>query len=300
MGRHRGGVRRGGRHSRGRDGDPSSAGAHAVPAPLAETGALAGWLLSLAGLPLGTGPLTIVPGDGPRHGRTPRRHPVRHRRARCHGPGVPRRSSCCFPKGPDGRSSPALPSGATIEPGTNIAGEPRDRVHFDSTPVVDEATVDVDPGQLQERGALTRVTLAAGALQRVSDLTVSYTSERVQFGRPVARFQLVQAHLVHLAQDAALLSMAADAAVRAASSGSGRFEIAAARALAHSASASGARAAHQAHGAMGMTREYPLHHLTRRLWAWQHEYGGTAPLGGRVAAHAMSVGADRLYPLVTG
>ena len=38
------------------------AGAHAAPLPLAETGALAGWLLARAGLPLGDGPLTLVPG----------------------------------------------------------------------------------------------------------------------------------------------------------------------------------------------------------------------------------------------
>ena len=29
------------------------------------------------------------------------------------------------------------------------------------------------------------------------------------------------------------------------------------------------RAAHQAHGAMGMTQEYPLQHLSRRLWSWR-------------------------------
>ena len=27
--------------------------------------------------------------------------------------------------------------------------------------------------------------------------------------------------------------------------------------------------AHQMHGAMGMTEEYPLHHYSRRLWAWR-------------------------------
>src|ERR1700744_4866758 len=38
------------------------AGAHAAPIPLAETGLWAGWLLAEAGLPLGDGPLTVVPG----------------------------------------------------------------------------------------------------------------------------------------------------------------------------------------------------------------------------------------------
>ena len=53
------------------------AGAHAAPIPLAETGILAGWLLTQAGLGLGDEPLTVVPGrqrgrPSPR-GRPPRR-----------------------------------------------------------------------------------------------------------------------------------------------------------------------------------------------------------------------------------
>src|SRR5262249_32261361 len=38
------------------------AGRYAAPVPLAETGLLAGWLRASAGLPIGTGPATVVPG----------------------------------------------------------------------------------------------------------------------------------------------------------------------------------------------------------------------------------------------
>ncbi|HXM56325.1 MAG TPA: acyl-CoA dehydrogenase family protein, partial [Candidatus Dormibacteraeota bacterium] len=100
-----------------------------------------------------------------------------------------------------------------------------------------------------------------------------------------------------------LVGMAAAAAARAAArddGGGGRFEIAAAKLLANQAAFSATRAAHQAHGAMGMTQEYPLHHLSRRLWAWRSEYGDerfwSARLGGAVAR----AGADRLYPAITG
>src|SRR6516162_5981515 len=51
-----------------------TAGAYAAPIPLAETGLLAGWLLSSAGLPLPDGPATVVPGQPgdtlTRHGDT--------------------------------------------------------------------------------------------------------------------------------------------------------------------------------------------------------------------------------------
>lgn len=54
-----------------------------------------------------------------------------------------------------------------------------------------------------------------------------------------------------------------------------------------------ARLAHQLHGAMGITAEYPLHRLTRRLWAWrdtetaEHEWArrlGAATIAGGESA----------------
>jgi acyl-CoA dehydrogenase len=93
--------------------------------------------------------------------------------------------------------------------------------------------------------------------------------------------------------------MAADIAVRALVLGGGEHEIAAARVIVDDAISVGTRASHQAHGAMGVTREYPLHQLTRRLWSWRHEWGTTRgwrrELGSSVAAR----GADELYDLIT-
>jgi acyl-CoA dehydrogenase len=187
-----------------------------------------------------------------------------------------------------------------IEPHVNVAGEPRDTVTFDGPAEVAPAAMGVDAEALRYRGALTRVMLMAGALERMSRLTVDYTAERVQFGRPVARFQAVQRHLVDGAQDAVLVAMAADAAARAAELGDARFEIAAAKLLANQAAFSATRAAHQAHGAMGMTQEYPLHHLSRRLWAWRSEYGDEHLWSARLGAAVARAGADQLYPAITG
>jgi acyl-CoA dehydrogenase len=123
---------------------------------------------------------------------------------------------------------------------------------------------------------------------------VQYTSERRQFGRPVATFQAVQAHLVRCAEQAALVDLAARVAGREADRGDARFEIAAAKLLADDAARTATRAAHQAHGAMGMTQEYPLHLLSRRLWAWRAEYGD-AEWPARLGAAVVSLGPDRLY-----
>jgi acyl-CoA dehydrogenase len=82
--------------------------------------------------------------------------------------------------------------------------------------------------------------------------------------------------------------------------GGGSFEVAAAKAVVDDAVVEGTRAAHQAHGAMGVTREYPLHHLTRRLWAWRHEHGGGREWRIALGADVLAVGADGLFPAIAG
>jgi len=187
----------------------------------------------------------------------------------------------------------AVASAVRVEHHTNLAGEPRDTLVFERAEPQDVRPAACDLG---ERGALTRAALIAGALTAMARLTIAYAGERRQFGRPIAAFQAVQQHLVTLAQDATLVAAATEGAARA----PGSFEIAAAKTLASRAALSATRAAHQVHGAMGMTQEYRLHHFTRRLWAWRNEYGDeqywAARLGGAVAA----AGAEKLYPAITG
>jgi acyl-CoA dehydrogenase len=187
-----------------------------------------------------------------------------------------------------------------IEPLTNLAGEPRDTVRFPNVPADVVGHSPVDTEQLRLRGALTRVALIAGGLERVRDTTVQYTSQREQFGKPLNRFQAVQEHLVHVAQQAALVGTAADVAGREVDRGDGRVEIACAKSLAGEGVHVATRAAHQAHGAMGMTQEYSLHQSTRRLWSWRREYGDSAFWDGYLGRLVAGRGADALYPLVTG
>ena len=182
-----------------------------------------------------------------------------------------------------------------------MAGEPRDLVRFDlALADVDHAPVPAkcDRAELLRRGSLTRTVLSAGALEAMSQLTVDYTNDRRQFGRPVAAFQAVQQHLVTVAQCAVRASMAADLATRAVAAGGGAFEVAAARVIVDAAAVEGTRAAHQAHGAMGVTREYRLHHLSRRLWAWRHEHGTVKWWRRQLGADVAKAGADALFPSI--
>jgi acyl-CoA dehydrogenase len=272
------------------------AGRHGLPLPLAETGLLGGWLLASAGLDVPTGPVTVVPdSSGLRYdGRTLNGSATRVPWAR-----AAERVVVLLPA--DGRF--AVASFATSELDvqllTNLAGEPRDTVQF-AVPVDVIAPTSIDADQLRLRGALTRVALMAGALERVRDTTVQYTSEREQFGKPLNRFQAVQEHLVHVAQQAALVGTAADVAGREADRGGGAIEIACAKSLAAEAVHVATRAAHQAHGAMGLTQEYSLHQATRRLWSWRREYGDGSFWDAHLGRVAAARGADELYPLITG
>jgi acyl-CoA dehydrogenase len=257
------------------------AGEHAAPLPLAEA-ALAGWLLD------GTvpGPVSVVPAGDLRleHGqvsgaalRVPWGHAVERIVAVADGQAV------VIP----------VASAAQVERRVNLAGEPRDTLVFERA-----AAEDVRPAacDLNERGALTRAALIAGALAAMARLTIAYAGERRQFGRPIAAFQAVQAHLVVIAQEACVAGATVDGAAHAL----GSFEIAAAKTVASHAALSATRAAHQVHGAMGMTQEYPLHHFSRRLWAWRSEYGDEQYWAARLGQTVAAAGADNLYPAITG
>jgi acyl-CoA dehydrogenase len=272
------------------------AGRYGLPLPLAETGALGGWLLASAGLEIPPGPVTVVPGD---HGLAYDGRTLTGTASRVPWARSSERVVVLLPA--DGRYAVAsiATSDLEVDARTNMAGEPRDTVRF-AVPVDVVAYTTLDAEQLRLRGALTRVALMAGALERVRDLTVQYTGEREQFGKPLNRFQAVQEHLVHVAQQAALVGAAADVAGREAERGAGAVETACAKSLAAEAVHVSTRAAHQAHGAMGMTQEYALHQATRRLWSWRREYGDGAYWDAYLGRIVAARGADALYPLITG
>jgi acyl-CoA dehydrogenase len=257
------------------------AGEHAAPLPLAEA-ALAGWLVDE---PL-TGPVSVAPASDmrlqdDRVSGTAARVPWGH--------AVDRIVAVI-----EGQAVVVGVAGATrIERHANLAGEPRDTLVFDRAEPQHARPARYD---LRERGALTRAALMAGALTAMTRLTVDYASERRQFGRPIAAFQAVQQHLVGIAQEASLVRAAIDGAARAPCP----FEIAAAKALASRAAMAATRAAHQVHGAMGMTQEYRLHHFSRRLWAWRNEYGDEQHWAARLGRVVVAGGADGLYPALTG
>ena len=284
-----------------------AAGRAAAPVPLAET-MLAGWLLAGAGLKVPFGPLSVAPvRRGEALELTPR-----------DGGFVLSGSVSRIPWGRDAQQLVVLakngrahhvalvPQGvAKVTPGSNLAGEPRDRLVFDhvslSAASVARAAKGVDAAALYARGALVRAALMAGALDHVLDLAVRYASERVQFGRPIGRFQAVQQQLAVLAGHCAAAGKAVDAAYEVLEAGGDAgLKIAVAKARVGEAAGIGAGIAHQVHGAIGFTHEHTLHYSSRRLWSWRDEFGSESHWQIEIGRRLAAAGADGLWPLLTG
>ncbi len=267
---------------------------HALPLPLAET-VLARRLLGRAGIDIPDGPLTVVaPGVATEVALTGGRLSGLAR-------GVPwaRAISHAVLAAGDMLVLADI-SGATSGQGVNMADEPRDALDLGRARVVASVQMSRAASAVEADGAMLRAVQLSGALSRVLDDALSWTGDRVQFGKPISKFQAVQHLMAQLAAETAAASAATDMAVVASVAAPDRFAVAVAKARAGEAAGKGSAIAHQAFGAMGFTREHHLQYATRRLWSWRDEFGGEAywqaELGRAIAAN----GADRLWATITG
>ncbi len=288
------------------------AGRHAVPAPLAET-MIARWLLAGAAIEAPDCQLPVAGGAAPdgalaflpierTSGFTLKREGKGWRLAG-RAAGVPwARSVAAIAVIADGQVACLRPADAEIRPGKSYAGEPRDDLSVDAlVTTVKPAPGGVDDGLVYRLGALARCVMMAGAMDEVLRITVQYANDRVQFGRPIGKFQAVQQQLSVLAENAAAVGVAADAAVEAAAAkGDFAFAVAVAKSRVGEAAGKVAEIAHQVHGAIGFTHEHRLHHLTRRLWSWRDEFGVESEWERELGRIAAARGGDGLWPLLTG
>jgi acyl-CoA dehydrogenase len=131
-----------------------------------------------------------------------------------------------------------------------------------------------DATALAPLAAAVHAALLAGAMTRVFEMTLQYCNERSQFGKSLGKFQSVQHQLSVMAEQVACASIAAEAAFQ----GDGRtpraVPAAMAKARTSEAAPGVANTAHALHGAIGVTEEYDLQLLTRRLHEWRFAHGG--------------------------
>ena len=141
---------------------------------------------------------------------------------------------------------------------------------------------------------------AIGGSKGVLNHAVNYANERKQFGKNLAQFQAVQQNLATFACEAAAANCAAMGAAQALDRNADSvFEVAAAKLRANRAVGAGTALAHQVHGAIGFTEEYPLHPLTRRLWAWRSEFGNDSRWSELLGARITARGANNFWADLT-
>ena len=194
------------------------------------------------------------------------------------------------------------PTAGLVSRGHNMAGEPRDDVAMRQVRLASNAVMALPESQinaLRYRAALGRSLQIAGALEGVLQLTIRYAKERVQFGRPIGRFQAVQHQVAELAGETVAAVAAVDAATRAVLAGGGELAVAAAKIRTSMAAGKGARLAHQVHGTIGFTLEHPLGHFTRRLWSWRDEGGSEQAWAVELGSKMVSNGPDQVWDTVT-
>ena len=269
---------------------------HAVPLPLAET-MMAHFLLAGGGLTAPEGPLTVAPVvAGEFLTLTREGSGFRVRGAVSRIPWGRDAEAAAVLAMLDGQPWVALvPRSAwTCEQAQNVAREPRDRLTIDGFAVC-AASSPHDAEALRAVGAAMRAQQIAGALTRITAMTVQYAQDRVQFGRPIGKFQAVQQNAAVLAGQTAAAVAAADLAAEAVSDGVKILPIAAAKSRCGEAASIGAGIAHQVHGAIGFTFEHNLQFLTRRLWSWRDEFGNEASWNRLVGRHMAAAGGERLW-----
>ncbi|MGA5704091.1 acyl-CoA dehydrogenase family protein [Peterkaempfera bronchialis] len=180
-------------------------------------------------------------------------------------------------------------AGAGVEPGEDLAGEPRDTVTLVAAPEPLTTGSGFSPEAVRERIALLRSVAVTGAAHGAYRLTRQYVAEREQFGAPLLKLPAVMRQLalarIALAEADTALSLA----------GTTPEGIAVAALTTSRTATEVARIAHQLHGAVGITAEYPLHPLTRRLWAWRDAVAPASGWARELGARAAEAGEEGIW-----
>lgn len=126
---------------------------------------------------------------------------------------------------------------------------------------------------LLRAGAVVRAALIAGACDRMLGMTIAHANDRVQFGKPIGRQQAIQQQIACMAELTVCARMAAQIGC------AGRLpptlaNAATAKQVGSVAAADVASIAHAVHGAIGISEEFDLHLLSRRLHEWRLADGG--------------------------
>jgi alkylation response protein AidB-like acyl-CoA dehydrogenase len=126
------------------------------------------------------------------------------------------------------------------------------------------------------RAAAAKCCEMVGGMQKVLDMTVEYAKKRVQYGRPIGNFQVIQHYCADMATDVDGSRFVAYQTAWMINEGLNcDREIAIAKAWTNEAYNRVVSMAHQIHGAIGFTKEYDLRFYSRRAGAASAAFGDT-------------------------
>jgi len=186
-------------------------------------------------------------------------------------------------------------SSAATFPLETIGRDPRVRLTFERARPIASSGADVVRGSLFSGLAVARSAQIAGALSRILEMSIDYGNVRVQFGRPIGKFQAVQHMIAELAAEAAAANAAVQLALRAMDAGKGWEAAAVAKIRTSMAAGKGAMLAHEVHGAIGVTEEHMLHYFTRRLWQWRDDAGSEHVWAERLGRAVLAAGGPTMW-----
>jgi acyl-CoA dehydrogenase len=130
------------------------------------------------------------------------------------------------------------------------------------------------PSPLDSRplAAIVAATEIAGAAERLLDMSLVHANERVQFGKPIGRNQVIQQMLAEMGEQVLMARMASQIGCAAGLNATpGRAALA--KYVTSAAVPTLTSIAHAVHGAIGMTEEFPLHRTVALLHDRRQAHG---------------------------
>jgi len=190
---------------------------------------------------------------------------------------------------------PTSTPGFVVRTTSNLAGEARAHIEIKDMHVSTDAVIGdaADVARTRQEVLLSHSAAILGAMRRTSVLAEEHARDREQFGRPIGSFQAVGHLLATIRAELTVAQSAVDHAIRTSDSANDLNRALAAKITTARAATVVATCAHQVVGAIGITKEHPLHRSTLRLLAWRDEavsQGAAAIQLGESASRARETG----------
>jgi acyl-CoA dehydrogenase len=182
----------------------------------------------------------------------------------------------------------------------NLAREARDHLEIKNLELIHQLPLPspLKPGFIRLYGAMLRAAQSAGAIEKLLEQSVQYACERIQFGKPISKFQAIQQQIAVLGCESAATASTSAFAFEVATTNQADLAIAAAKIRCAESSGKSSSIAHAVHGAMGFTYEHTLHYASRRLWSWRSEFGNVQWWSDRVGDSVLK-SSDNFWEIIT-